>query len=90
MFSRLKLNYAFSGLFSMPEKVLFGHPAFLSFVFQYFALLYFLVIHGLSWLISSVVLVLDLWLLLLSVVFVLVVVVVVVVVLALLLLLCCD
>ena len=81
----------FAAFSACQKKVLFGQPAFLSFVFQYFALVYFVVIHWLLWLISFVVLVLDLWLLLLSVVFVLVVVVVVValLLLLLLLLLCC-
>ena len=74
------------------NEVVFGQPRFLSFVFQYVALVYLLVVHWLLWLISFVVLVLDLWLLLLSVVFVLGVVVVIVVVVAVivLLLLCCH
>ena len=85
LFRRLKLNYGFCRLFSMPKKVLFGQPAFLSFVIQYFALVYFSC-YSLLWLTSFAVLVLDLWLLLLSVVFV----VVVVIVIALLLLLGCH
>ena len=74
LFRRLKTNYRFWGRPSISKKSDFGVASIFVHCFQYFALLYFLAIHWLLWLLSFVVLVLDLWLLLLNVVFVLVVV----------------
>ena len=72
----------------MPKKGAFPAACISILCFPVFRACLFLVVHWLLWLISFVVLVLDLWLLLLNVVFgLLAVVVVVVVVVALLLLL---